>query len=727
MEAAIAVPKEIRDRVAVAPPEDWVKQREVDFTAEDTEGFPVFLLDEQYHASLHQYYKRLAQRLETRKAIHQLGQWRLDFDPRDQRVVIHSLRVVRDGVPVEHAQPERFRFLQRETSMEWLRIDGLITLMVVLEDVRVGDVIDASYTIHTTPVFLKDRSSVFSVVPTEGALQAYHLSVRFPSGRAMRWKSNDKEFAPAINQAGTETEWSWTKEKYRFKEHEANVPAWHFTGTWVQVTDCVSWGEVASEVASAWQEDMDAPEFADALAKINASAQTPLERANQAITLVQDEIRYLFVTGALGGRVPARPGSVLRRRYGDCKDKSFLLVHLLRHLGLKAWPVLVHTQLCHGVEQLLPSPGAFNHVIVKYELEGQTRWVDATIAMQGGGALDRLVPDYRVGLPLGPEVTGLDPIPQLPRKDEKYELREAFSLDSRPGHPSVLNVSIRATGVHAEELRGNFANLGQDGVARNRETFYRQLFSDLQRSGAIQWEDDRVRNEFKLTESFDVHNAINFQPDGKTCIFQYYTHRVRSILGIIQTGKRNHPYALPYPCNIEHSIEVETSNILDDSGMAVVSEKGAAFRLGREYRRRGNRAIITYALVTLADSVPPAQFEMHRRTVNAIWQATTFYFRFPRGLPAPQRRHTLAKKTRSTPVMIAAAANTGESAIPRSNQPIKKVPIVHIHGSKRRKGEKRSEPKDEKPAGPSRRKILIAALCILALAAWWVVALLASS
>ena len=54
----------------------------------------------------------------------------------------------------------------------------------------------------------------------------------------------------------------------------------------------------------------------------------------------------------------------LARRWGDCKDKSFLLIDLLREVGIEAWPVLILSEEEDRVDREFPSPYQFNHVIV---------------------------------------------------------------------------------------------------------------------------------------------------------------------------------------------------------------------------------------------------------------------------------------------------------------------------------------------------------------------------
>ena len=56
------------------------------------------------------------------------------------------------------------------------------------------------------------------------------------------------------------------------------------------------------------------------------------------------------------------PDVVLQRRYGDCKDKSALLVNLLREVGIDARPVLMRTGRRTGlpIRRAQPTAGSMN-------------------------------------------------------------------------------------------------------------------------------------------------------------------------------------------------------------------------------------------------------------------------------------------------------------------------------------------------------------------------------
>jgi len=84
----------------------------------------------------------------------------------------------------------------------------------------------------------------------------------------------------------------------------------------------------------------------------------------------QREVRYVAVEVGIGGYRPSPPAETLGRRWGDCKDKAFLLIDLLAEAGIPAFPALIGVG---GPEPLVPelaSPFQFDHMIVAVAADG---------------------------------------------------------------------------------------------------------------------------------------------------------------------------------------------------------------------------------------------------------------------------------------------------------------------------------------------------------------------
>ncbi|MEP6669863.1 MAG: DUF3857 domain-containing transglutaminase family protein [Chthoniobacter sp.] len=656
------IPAQIAEQITIGPVAAWVIERPLDDAARQHKGSnPVLLLDGQHDAGRQESYVRRVTRLDTISAVHQASQWRLDFDPATQRITIHSLLVRRGDHSVDNAQPDRLRVLQRESGLESLILHGRLTIVVILEDVRAGDILDASYTVHSQErIFPEHFCRLTSVLSC--ALRDFHWRVCFPTGRAMRWKSNDPKLTPAIREEQGATEWSWHLENLPGSEPEPNVPGWHFENPWIQVADFASWAEVASGLVAAWPEELQHPEVLRLIASITSEAATPALRAERVLTFLQDEIRYLSVDTELGGQIPASPGVVLKRGFGDCKDKSFLAAHLLRLLGIPTRPVLVDTELHQSVGDYLPMPGAFNHVIVEYEVDGRRRWIDVTLPYQGGSVLSRPTAQFKLGLPLGPGVEDLEPIPS-DESNDGLELRETFFLDTS-GRASSLRVQVTATGREAEKWRRSLAHDGVEAFARQRELFYQQLFAGTQRVGKLEWQDDRAHNELVLAEAFDLRDVLFPTPDGKFFLFRFRAHAIQSVLGFFESGKRRHPWEMRFPCRIRHIIEMDSSGLSQNLGRNAHVE-AKAFRFSCHLEQRSGMSSVTYRVQVLADHVPAKEFEEHKEKVREVWPLTIVMGQLPRGSTVPWRNRApenlLPRRIpRAAPPSLAQPSGTAE-------------------------------------------------------------------
>lgn len=618
-------------RVAVCEPPDWVTVREAGTRfREGTNGPSLLLLDRQYHVAGHGAYQHTVRRLDTMQEVQQSSQWQLTFDPATQEVFIHGIRIHRDGRIVEHAHPERFRLLQREENLERLVLDGSVTLVVLLEDVRAGDVLDASFTIRTFPRLFSDRFALLSSAPETVAVGEFSVSVRFASGTPMRWQSSNKCFCPLIREVGTDIEWCWRLENIPALVPEPWVPAGHLPAWWLQVSNCSSWGEVAAEFHSAWHEGADDAGLDRTLAEISASAPDPASRADRAITLVQDGIRYLSVNTELGGQIPSPPAVVLRRRFGDCKDKSFLLAHLLCKLGIPAYPVLVGTSLRQAVERFLPTSVVFDHCIVGYTLDGRLRWIDPTIPFQGGGASGRQLPDFEYGLPIHPESAGIEAVPEESKRKDRYRLLETFRPDTAGG-ASVLEVLVTATGRCADDLRRGIMLEGADKVSMDREEFYRRRYPEISRIGPMQWNDNRVSNELRMAETFEIPKLFLPNQGGAGFAFQVDAHLIQSALALPVCATRRFPLEFSRPHRIEHWIDFELPNMIHHE-IAPQLIRSGAFQFSCETKR----SAIHFDLDTHEDIVAPEYFESHSKAVEKVFPHLSVILTIPAGIHVPR-------------------------------------------------------------------------------------------
>jgi transglutaminase-like putative cysteine protease len=178
------------------------------------------------------------------------------------------------------------------------------------------------------------------------------------------------------------------------------------------------------------------PEIQAKAAEVTASASSPWDRL-LALTRFVQQVTYVSIQLNLnrgGGYTPNPAPLILRRNYGDCKDKSALLRALLTAAGFDAWTVAVYSGDRDYVRPEWPSPLQFNHVIVAIRVPdsidaptvlnhpalGRLLIFDPTDSFTPLGGLD----DDQQGshaLLIHPEHGGLFPLPLAPPSENRVE------------------------------------------------------------------------------------------------------------------------------------------------------------------------------------------------------------------------------------------------------------------------------------------------------------------
>ena len=88
------------------------------------------------------------------------------------------------------------------------------------------------------------------------------------------------------------------------------------------------------------------------------------------VDFVRRKVRYVAVEVGIGGYRPTPSPETLERKWGDCKDKSFLLIDLLKKAGIEAHPALIRLDDDGRIRDDFPSPFGFNHLIAAVKVDG---------------------------------------------------------------------------------------------------------------------------------------------------------------------------------------------------------------------------------------------------------------------------------------------------------------------------------------------------------------------
>jgi predicted DNA binding CopG/RHH family protein len=104
---------------------------------------------------------------------------------------------------------------------------------------------------------------------------------------------------------------------------------------------------------------------------------TDEEKIKAIFNFVSQKIRYVAVLLGPYTHKPHPAREIFKKRYGDCKDKTTLLLTMLKIAGIEGRPVLVPAR-SEFFDESVPSLQVFNHVIAAVPSGNKYYWLDGT-------------------------------------------------------------------------------------------------------------------------------------------------------------------------------------------------------------------------------------------------------------------------------------------------------------------------------------------------------------
>lgn len=396
------------EKLAFASAPAWVKPSVIPAPDPKADEVAVKLLleDEQYDLTPgHQTrWFETALQIQTPQGL-SAGMVSLSWNPDFEAPTIHKLLIHRgDKVIDVLASGQTFIVARRETNMENATIDGELTATIQPEGLQVGDILDFSASIAGTDPALGHHVETIAAAWNGINIARAHMRAQWPASLPVQLRSTGGVATLKPVKAGGIASVELSLDDLKIVTPPKGAPPRFQYGRSVQISDFSSWSGVA---------DLMGPLFVKAatiapasplhaeIAKIKALSPDPVKRAEAALALVEDRVRYVLLATNDGGLIPADADTTWSRRFGDCKGKTVLLLALLHGVGIDAVPVIVSTDTGDGMDQRLPAVTLFNHVIARVTIGGRVYWLDGT--RSGDKSLDALVvPNFHWGMPLIP-------------------------------------------------------------------------------------------------------------------------------------------------------------------------------------------------------------------------------------------------------------------------------------------------------------------------------------
>jgi hypothetical protein len=570
------------------PPPGWVKPFEIPKPTTATDGGSTRILledsqDKFVADGLDTYWER-AERIETPQGLGNVGNLTFDWNPDTENLLIHRVRIIRGDQIIDLlANGQRFIVLRRESKLDEAMLDGTLTAAIQPEGLQVGDILDIAVGYESRDPLTRGRSRRILTMPTVRT-DLFAIRELWPATETPRWHETYGLDTPMISATPDGTELLIKMADALRPKAPKQAPSRYSNPGTFEISEVANWSDVSALMTPYYDTAAllrpDSP-LRDEVAKIKAASEDPKVRATAALHLVQTQLRYLYLGMNNGGFIPVAADLSWSRRFGDCKGKTVLLLAILRELGIKAEAALVDTTSGDDLDTRPAMVAAFDHVIVRAEIDGKAYWMDGT--RMADRTLDELpVPNFHWALPIRAEGAGLErlvvPAPDLPQEMKQLRLDASAGLEG----PVPAHADYVLRGDAANDYRERLADMPAEDRADYLRDYWRKEYDwiDIVKVDAVY--DERTGEEHV---SMDGTAKMNWKEDGQD---KHYESD-GAILGWKSDYHRDPgpsqdiPFAVHYPYFVKN-----TETILlpgDGKGFSVEGENVDATIAGREFKR----------------------------------------------------------------------------------------------------------------------------------------------
>ena len=549
----------------------------------------------------HQYAVQLRDRIQADALrVHQIG-----YTPAAERLRIVAVERIRpDG---EVAGPAR-------TGVEapFGKTDGVYSDYEIrwfaFDELAPGDVVHVAYIIEARSegdLFIGGFGGIFEAQALFPKAE-WSLDVRLPAEQRLRHDTVGLA-APAVHADGGRRLWTWRATGLVGETNELSAPPSLERHAHVALSTFDRWSDVAG-----WYHRLVEDQAAPSRALVDAARAVGERAGGETAAVVEamydfvvERTRYVGIEFGVHGFKPYAADTVLRRGYGDCKDKANLLVAMLAIQGVAAEIVLVRSRGRGAMLQTPPSPFIFDHAVAY--VPALDLYLDPTV--EHGGPRELPIGDQgAMGLHIDP--ARWDEVVTLPTSTAGHNaVTMATTIRLVDGGMASIGHREVVRGTAAAALRAAFQS--PSGAARAVEHQWGRLYPGFVVDAVRAEVSDRhAPAVFEFEARVPGYARPGVEPDVRQ--LDVTPSPVRLASRFAPTAKRRTPLDIGVPWRLVATVELEP---VAGGRLRPPPDEQFATPFGRYERfarRAGQRWIIDRLVELSVERVEPVEYEAFR-------------------------------------------------------------------------------------------------------------------
>jgi len=592
---------------------DWIQ----DFTIEafdkyslDIEGGIKYLLvDEQYYVQKDKVmqYKRTIRQPVSMSGVEESSKFSIEFNPYFNEIQINKILVRRNGQIIDKINSADMQVLRREYNAETNILSGDRTLSIILDDIKINDVIEFVYTVTShneiSVKFYNKQLLLEYGVP----IYQIHLAIILTRGIKFKYKSFYEKCKLEKQSRVDENIYSLCRINVPAKKIKKYLPYWYYQISTLQVAINTSWQAVASYMAKYYEiVQINDDKLIKLINEIKKANQVSEEIVLQLLKLINTNIRYLSNFKETGLVKPSDPHATIKRGYGDCKDIVYLFINMLAAVGIKSFPVLVHSRYGKGLCDMLPSPSVFDHVIILIIVNGEKYFIDPIVRQDVELLKYLYLPDYGYGLVCKEDSEKLVQIKNRLASPNNISVKDEYHMISWEQNEVVFKSVVTMQGEHALSLIQYMENNSEEKFFGSIQEFYTQFM----RINKV------VDNKLNITDSKTnkISYTVEYRISLKVLVKENKKYTVEVVpISILEKMYRKLPAEIDYDFYYGPNVKIEYSiDIIDPkinfTGGNELEVSNNVFRLVKVTKGRKGGFLFNYTFEKFKEVVPSESY-----------------------------------------------------------------------------------------------------------------------
>jgi transglutaminase-like putative cysteine protease len=419
----------------------------------------------------------------------------IQFDPETQRVDIRLARVYRaDGSVLEATDS-----YEEQLGEPWYRVYyDTRALVVVFPSLLPGDSIELRYRIDdiaSRNLFADYFGDMSMLAGSEPRAHVEYVLIT-PTARTFYFSKPSVPVTHTQNVEGTRRTDRFVLDNVPAMHAEPGMPGATEVVPYLHVSTYKSWQDVGHWWWGLVHDQLYADDHLKRVVKeLKQGAKDERELVERVYGWVIKNTRYVALEFGIHGFLPYRVPEIVRRGFGDCKDKASLIYTMLREAGVDARLVLVRTRRNGAVSETPASLAIFDHAIAY--VPSLDLYLDGTAEHSG----TRELPSGDQGvmvLVVSESSAKLQKTPVLPAARNVRERKTRIELSADGS--GVVNVDEVIRGVQAASYRSTFEAVGtqKDRLSRQLSQGYPGLTLEEHKFGGLDNPESEVTVHYKL-------------------------------------------------------------------------------------------------------------------------------------------------------------------------------------------------------------------------------------